>query len=447
MVITQNKGKSINPSLINKQAKLVVGGLALLLLVMGIIICPSYTRIVTGIKNIVTNPSINDFDSFYWSGEVGASIFHAGLCLIIALFVYYITNTTIHATELSAVIMLVGFSFYGKNILNMWFPIIGVLLSSKVTGEKLKNLGALAIFSTSISTIFSVIAFGNMPISNNVLRYFLAGFFTVLGGFLLGILARYTTKLHHGLSLYNAGFAAGLSGGIVNLILKAFGLVPNIVASEEYYITGENLKISILLFIMLGYLVLAGFVLDGNESISQLIRHRSKGEDFIQRFGLGATLINMGLAGMLSVAYIIFVGGQLDSSLFACIFAAAAVAAFGSTLRTHVYPLLGVFTGSFVYGAIVGGMNGENILLAGMSRASSRKMLLSAVFSAGATPVVTNVGRFAGFAVGLLQSIACTFIKPLHGGMVLYNNGYMIGLIIMVLYPLFNWGDRQEKED
>ena len=56
--------------------------------------------------------------------------------------------------------------------------------------------------------------------------------------------------------------------------------------------------------------------------------------DFIANSGIGATLINMGLVGLMLSSYVLLVGGKLNGPVIGAILSAVGFSAFGCHLKT-----------------------------------------------------------------------------------------------------------------
>lgn len=414
-------------------------GLSVLLGGIGFVLCPSFERIGAGILKILIHPSMTDFDSFFWSEEFGASFVQAGLCVLLFTLFYITAKADIGGNDLATAMMVTGFAFYGKNILNIWFPIAGVFLSSLVTKKPIKSLLSLGFSVACIAPVFSTVAFGTQK-----LGYFTPVSITlgvalgVLGGFLSGIFADYGPYLHYGLLLYNAGMAAGWGAIIVNSLLKAIGLGHEAYPYADSYTTGKNQFFLLILTVIFGYIISFGIINKGWKGFKKMFWSVSEKPILHEEYGFGACLINMGVAGLLATAYVLAVGGELNGVMFACIFATAGFSGFGSTVRMQLPILLGVFTAAIITGGISGVMVGESFIVAGMAKVATRGMILSALFTCGVAPIVGKFGNIAGFVVGLIHCLIVTNTGVLHGWMSLYNNGFSFGLVTTFLYPLYS---------
>lgn len=414
-------------------------GLAALMLLVGIILTPSLGKQLAGIKVILTNPSRIDFDSFYWTLEFGPPFVQAGLALLSALLVLFLTGTDLLGPQMAAIAMMVGFSFYGKNILNMWFPIAGVLLYGLLMNKKLSTVSTLALYATCTGPVFSTLVFGMPQLGPGSFQAWLLGaLLSVAIGVLTGFFADYFPKLHHGYLLYNAGLSATWAVVLVYSLLKVSGLPLEKPEYTDAYTTGHNTLFALLLFVLFLYLIIVGVCLKGIPRFTKLFWYDSPGSGHMEQFGFGACLVEMGVVGIFGILYVLLVGGDFNGTVFTCIWAAAGFAAFGSTLRTQLPLILGVAIGAFLTGGL-SAVAGDGSFVAGaFAKLGSRGMVLSALFTCGVAPIVGNYGFLAGLLVGLVHSVLVPNIGVLHGWMSLYNNGFCLGLITILLYPLYS---------
>ncbi|MCL2066759.1 MAG: DUF1576 domain-containing protein [Treponema sp.] len=425
---------------------LVFAALGLFLIVFGFYFSPSFEQLISGYLIILSHPSLLEFDSFAHVGHFGSSFLNSGLLLLCVLLVYKLTNTKLQGGQIAAAMMVVGFAFYGKNPVNVWFPVIGVLGYAAWQKRPLSTATATAFFSTTLSPVFSVLAFGTpslQPFSPQA--YFLGAFFGIFGGILVGFLADILPNMHRGYILFNTGYAAGFAGIFITALLRAFNLGHDQFPYQASdFVSGANLTLSAALIIMFLYLIVAGFILGGGSEIGKMIWFRSKGGSYVEKFGFAPCLINMGILGIISTAYVFLVGGQINGCIFACIWTAAGFASNGLTVRTFLPAMAGVFIAAFITGGVAGMVAGNGFLDPALAKVAARSMILAAVFSCGIAPVAGEHGMFAGLFVGAAHSILVTNTSAFHTWMSLYNNGLSLGIIATLLYPIYSrWGIRK----
>lgn len=435
----------------NNTKYLVFVGLALVLMVMGFVLSPSLSELFEGYSKLITHPSTLDFDGLQQAGQFGTAFFNAGMLLTVVLLLYRVTGTDIQGVQIAAAMMVLGFSFYGKNIVNIWFPVIGVFLHTAWNKKPLSGATALAWFSTGLSPVFSVLAFGTEAlVPGSPIAMITGALFGILAGMLVSVLAGFLPTKHNGYVLYNAGFAAGLAGMLINAIQKALAIghdkFPYVEVADAAakgvradYVSGSNGLLGLLLAILFAYLIIVGFILGGGKQIRKLLWHTCKGGNFVEEFGFGAAIINMGIVGLIATAFVFLtVKGQLAGPIFGCIWTAAGFAAAGVTVRLHLPTMAGVYAAAFLTGGVAGIMGGSAFFASALAKAGSRSMLLAAIFSCGLAPIVGELSVAAGLFVGAVHSVLVPNLSALHGWMSLYNNGLSLGLIATFLFPLYS---------
>ena len=158
-------------------------------------------------------------------------------------------------------------------------------------------------------------------------------------------------------------------------------------------------------------MIVAGFVFDRGATSRMMALMRTSGQaptDFIAQFGLGATLVNMGLTGLIATAYILCVGGDVNGPVMGAIFCVVGFAAFGKHPRNIVPIIAGVFLGS----------------LAKPWGASDPSIQLAALFGTTLAPIAGRFGWHWGIVAGFIHSSAAQSVGFLHAGLNLYNNGF-----------------------
>ena len=416
-------------------------GLSAILIGIGLYFSPSFEKLIEGYIYVLEHPAIADFDALAPShvDHFGTAFFNSGLLLICVTLIYRLTKTRISGVHVAAAMMVVGFSFYGKNIVNIWWPITGVFLHTIFKKRKLSSASALAFFSTALAPVFSVTVFGTEAIPSGSPQAYIIGIaMGILAGFLVGVIADHLPNIHRGYVLFNAGFAAGFVGILINALRLSLNIGHT---TRPYtaadYVSGANLQLGITLVIMFGYFMLLGLVWGGGKGFIKMVTFSSKGGNFIQKFGYAASLINMGFMGLISLAYVILVRGHLNGVVFACIFTACGFGANGNTARMYLPTMIGVFIAAFLTGGIGGLIAGQDFFTAAYLKFSSRGMLLAAIFSCGLAPVVGVHGALAGLLVGFAHAILVPYTGAFHGWMSLYNNGLSLSLIAVLLHPIY----------
>ena len=427
-------------------------GFAVVLFAMGLYFTPSVQELIEGYTRIATLPGLIDFDALSHAGNYGTSYVNSGLLVLCVLLVIKLTNTKIQGVHIAAILQVAGFAFYGKNIINIWPTIIGVYGYAAWQRKPLSEMTAAALFSTALSPVFSVTAFGTNELtvlSNAILIGALLG---ILAGVLVGMLAGYLPSIHKGYVLFNVGFAAGIAGILINALRTAMNMthVRSYDAVKDY-VAGDNITLGVTLAIMFLYLIVAGCFLGGLEEYKKMFWFKSKGGNYVEKFGYAPCLINAGVLGFLATGYVFVADmlheGNLNGCLFACILTGAGFAANGATVRTYLSTMIGVFLCAFITGGIGGIVLGQSFLVPALTKVGTRGMMLAAIYSCGMSPIVGEHGFAAGILVGAAHSMLAPITGAFHGFMSLYNNGFSLSMVATFLYPIYSkMGVKKEAE-
>jgi hypothetical protein len=142
--------------------------------------------------------------------------------------------------------------------------------------------------------------------------------------------------------------------------------------------------------------------------------------DFVALAGIGPTLLNMGLAGAIGTAYVLLVGGDLNGPTIGAIFTIVGFAAFGKHPRNILPVMAGVFLTS----------------LTATWSANDPSLVLAALFGTTLAPIAGRFGWYWGVLAGFVHASVAQTVGQVHGGLVLYNNGFAAGLVAAVLVPV-----------
>ena len=355
---------------------------------------------------------------YFGVGGLGAGLVNAGLLTLIACLIYHLARAKMSGASVAALFLVLGFGLFGKNLLNVWFIVIGVALYSRFKRQPFAANINTAFFGIALSPIVSEILFSStLPLEVSVPLSLGTG---LLIGFILPAAAAQLFKAHMGFALYNMGFTAGLVGTLVVALYKSYGFVPDPVF---VWTTGNNLVLGgFLAFVFVSMIVLA-FLLD-RRALSGL--RRILGEpgqspsDFIAIAGLAPVLLNMGLSGAIGMAYVLAVGGELNGPVIGALLSIVGFAAFGKHPLNFAPIIAGVFLGS----------------LAKPWGAADPSILLAALFGTNLAPIAGRFGWHWGVVAGFIHSSAALSVGSVHAGLNLYNNGFAAGIVASILAPV-----------
>ncbi|WP_346897624.1 DUF1576 domain-containing protein [Clostridium sp. UBA7503] len=396
----------------------------LFLCLSGILIIVSFLfnsphNIFIGLRNIILNPDILITD-YMEIGGVGATFVNCALLIIFYVIMLIFLNVKPSGTIIAGIFTVSGFSLFGKNILNIWPIIFGIWLYSRFQKEPFSNYIVTALFGTTLSpALIQLIGTTTIPLYLSVMIGILI---SIVIGFLLPPLASACMRIHQGYSLYNVGLAAGLIGTVLMSLLRAFGIDFE---SRIIWSTGNNVPFIILFSMIFLAMITLGFYYNGNsfKNIAKITRHSGRLlTDFYLIFGEGVTLINMGILGLFSMFLVVLVNGDLNGPTLGGILTIVGFGAFGKHLKNIIPIMFGIILCTFF-----------NIW-----EINSPSVILSLLFGTTLAPIAGSFGWLWGIIAGVLHACLVMNITYLHGGMILYNNGFSGGLVCMFLLPLIS---------
>ncbi len=373
--------------------------------------------IVRGLVAIATSRDTLLTD-YFGVGGLGGGLANAGLLTLAACVVYYLAGAKMTGASVAALFLVLGFGLFGKNLLNIWFIVIGVALYSRFKRQPFAANINTAFFGIALSPVVSEVLFSSaLPTE---IRLPLGVTTGLVIGFILPAAAAQLFKAHMGFALYNMGFTAGLVGVLVVAIYKSYGFVPDPVF---IWTTGNNLVLGGFLAVVFASMIALAFVLDRGalSGLRRIVGESGQSpSDFIAVAGVAPVLLNMGLSGAVGMTYVLAVGGELNGPVIGALLSIVGFAAFGKHPLNFTPIMAGVFLGS----------------LAKPWGAADPSILLAALFGTNLAPIAGRFGWHWGVVAGFVHSSAALSVGSVHGGLNLYNNGFAAGIVASVLAPV-----------
>ena len=351
-------------------------------------------------------------------GGMGAAFVNAGLLTLLAITCYWRSGAMIGGAAVASLFLVLGFALFGKNLLNVWSIVLGVMLYARFTGEPFAKHINVAFFGAALSPIFTEILFSSTLSLQVSLPLAIA---TTLGlGFVLLPCAAHLFNTHMGHTLYNIGWVAGILGTLTVAVYKSYGFVPDPVF---IWTTGNNGLLGSMLALLFVAMGLGGWWLDRQAWHKQAWIQCQTGRsptDFVDQAGMGPALLNMSLTGAIGTAYVLAVGGDLNGPTLGAIFTIVGFSASGKHPRNIVPIMLGVFIASMLKDW----------------NANAPSAVLAALFGTTLAPIAGCFGWRWGIVAGFVHSSVALTVGQMHGGLVLYNNGFAAGLVAAILVPV-----------
>jgi hypothetical protein len=374
-------------------------------------------EIALGLQKIITSPDTLITD-YIGVGGLGATLVNSGTLTLIVTFIFYRLNLAPTGLMIACLFIISGCALFGKNLFNVWFIVAGVFLYGKYHQKPFKDLAYTAFLGTALAPVVTEIIFSTDSVV--WVRVPLGIAISLAIGFILPPVSANLLKVHQGFSLYNMGFTAGIVGTIVVSLLNSYGIIPApqlIWTKVNDFILGSYLGFVFLSMLIIG-IRLTSHPLEKIRRIwassGQLVT------DFVVMEGFGASLINMGMNGLIATLYIILVKGDLNGPTVGGILTIVGFSAFGKHPKNIIPIFLGVYLGTF----------GKQW------NADDPSLQLAALFGTTLAPIAGKYGWFWGIMAGFIHSSAAQSVGVLHGGLNLYNNGFAAGIVATSLVPI-----------
>lgn len=371
-------------------------------------------NIFKGFIEIITSPAglITDFLGV---GGIGAGFINAIILLLFNIFLIYFLEMEINGLVLASLFTSFGFSFFGKNVLNILPIYIGGILYSRYQEILFKEVFIPISFASALAPFISEIAFSTNTFDFSYLNGISLG---IIIGFIIPPLAIKMKNFHEGYNLYNLGFTAGILGAVFNSILKMYGFN---IAIRRVLSTEFDLALKVICSVVFISLIITGFIMNecSFKGFKNLSTDKGIDSDFVNLYGFGITFINMGIMGFISILFTAILEEPLNGPMLAGIFTVVGFAAHGKTCLNTTPILLGVLFAGFTSGHY-----------------DSFTLALSGLFGTSLAPIAGDFGFLWGVVAGWLHLSVVNSIGVLHGGMNLYNNGFSAGIVAGFMLPI-----------
>lgn len=391
-------------------------GFNVFLIILGFIYEPSISIFTNMVPLIIGSDTL--ITDYFIKGSVGSAFLNAGLVGLIAVYLLdrYETEDTIRAFP--AVMLMTGFAFFGKNILNIWPIIIGTYIYSKHKKISFGTVLPTAFFATSFAPLISELLFASS--GNMVIRIFLSLILGISVGFIIVFFSNHMFRIHKGYNLYNVGFSIGILSTLYVSLLRSFGLdIQTHLMWDETMYTSMFVVFYILFVVLIIYGIRADkYAIRKYIDLLKTTGHQAR---YIDEFGFETVSINMGVNGIVSLSYLLLIGAPLNGATLGGVLTVVGFASNGK----HLFNIVPIFIG---------------ILLGSITKTWSinlPSMVLGALFGTGLAPLVGRFGLIPGIVASYVMSSVVLNTGFLHGGLNLYNTGFAIGLVCAFLVPLY----------
>ncbi|MBP3592626.1 MAG: DUF1576 domain-containing protein [Clostridia bacterium] len=413
---------------------------------------------LSSLGRLLVSPSRLVTDYFALSG-VAVTFFNVGVCGLIANAVIGLSRLPINATAFAAYLLVVAHGFYGLNFLNLWLPMLGVLLYCLVRRARVSENAHIMLFATALAPFVSDLLFA-YPLPDrdgfgfSVIGLVLSVLLSVFSGFFAPAVLPGTTAMHRGYNMYKAGLALGLLGlFLYSFLYPSLGIsepLPSVTAGmpKPTLLSAQGIFAEVSLFVLFLISLLLGFFFNGKSfrGYRSLLRASGYGTDFYHLHGVPLCFVNFGVYGFALLAYLnavfalpLLIPGLPAAACFTgptvgVVFAALSFSADGQNVRNIAPIAVGYFSLFLVCSLGCVALSRPVAWTLG-----TQSYVNGFAFATGLCPFAGKYGKRFGTLAGFLGATICTVTDEMHGGFVLYNGGFTAGLTALILICLLDF--------
>ena len=396
---------------------------------------PDRGTMLSGLWTILSNPG-KITTNYFALGGYAATFLNMGLVGLCCLLIFVVTGATVNNVSTFALILTVGFSSWGMNIVNIWPTVLGVVVYCLVKKEKFSANANAMLFSTGIAPLISdllvryphaeVVGF-NLP---GLAVTLIVGLFI---GFMLPAGLAHAPKVHKGFDLYSAAVPVCLFAFFLNATLyKTIGIeLPAAPGAETLQVASQS-TVNIFCLVFFGLCVVLALAMGCKfGDYWKLVSAPDHVASVTGTMGKEVFLMNVGIFGLFILAYYNAIGASFNGVTFGIIFCMLCTCNSGSH-PGNVWPIMaGYVIGSAVFGwlsQLAGGSYAMTI--------NAQAIAIGLCFANGLSPVASKYGWFWGVVAGLMHFLLVTSVPNMHGGFCVYNGGFTAAVICVILIPV-----------
>lgn len=408
----------VNKTDASTQAKwLLLFFISSVFLLTGVLIDP-LPEVLAGFWRIQISPSVLTTDYLVVGGD-GATLWNSAVVILVLGLILRITKVKLSGFLLAVIILVSGFSFFGTDLVNSSPIMLGTMLYARTKQINFGEVAGFAFLGSALGPLVSSVALlFDFPLWFSIPAALAIG---IAIGFIVPILAPWASDFHKGFSLYNVGFVSGMIGMIWIALFRMFGMhiKPADILSQE-----NHRSIELMLIVVFSTMLIYGFVLNGKKlaHYSELLEDNGRfSPDFVKHYGVGITIVNMGIMGLVAIVYVELIGGSFNGPVIGGVLSVAGFAAIGKHPINSVPIMLGVYLTSLISPDL---------------NPSDTSQIATALFGMALAPIAGEFGVVAGILTGFLHTALVTQVLPTHSGVNLHNNGFSSGFVAFFLVPI-----------
>ena len=394
-------------------------------------------EIMSGTCKISTN--------YFAQGGFAATYLNMGLVGLICTGLVCLPGSKPNNVTTLGVILTIGFGSWGINPLNMIPTVLGVCLYCLVKKEKLGAMSNAMLYSTGIAPLISDLLFrypGTEYVGFNGLGLVLALLIGLIIGFFLPAGLGHAPNIHKGYDHYSAAVPIGMTAfflraALYNVMLgwklADLGSLSSMAAADVNSWPLTNIFCIILFTFCIVFALLMGCT---PKDYLALLKDSGHGVSFTAKYGKAPFLMNVGVFGLMILAYF-NLAGAIDGKevftgmTFGIVFCMLSTCNSGSH-PGNVWPIMvGYMVTSFLFAWIAKLLGVESFGLT----IGNQSILIGLCYANGLSPITGKYGIGYGILAAGLHYLLVTAVPDMHGGFCLYNGGFTAALICLLFIP------------
>jgi len=385
-------------------------------------------EIFFGLRDIILSPDVLVSD-YVAIGGLGATYVNVGLTGLMVIGILILVKHEPYGLTLAVLGLIAGFSFFGKNFLNILPIIAGGYIYSRFAKTTFKSCILPAVCATCLAPAVTKLAHIDVIVTWQGLAFgIIIGLFI---GFIITPLSAAVFNIHKGCNLYNVGFSSGFIGICLFAFMQHLGVQYEGIYNRS---SGYDLHLALFLGIASVYFILCGMIGKGDKlTLGMILRLDAEDNEFFKIHG-DKIYIAMGAMGLFCLALILGINGSFSGTVIGGAMSVVGFGAFGKSIRRGAPIVAGTIVAAMVH------------MLFTDTAFNSPGLLTVMLFSMCLSPTTRRYGAKWGFVVGFLHLILAMNVGVFHGGLNLYNNGFAGGLAVMVLLPVMEFFKMRKEQ-
>ena len=401
---------------------------------VGAVCMPDRAQMLSGFVKILTSPC-KVSTNYFAVGGYAATFLNVALVCLVTTLLFTVLKANVNNVSTLAFLLTAGFCTWGINLVNIWPTFLGVALYALVKKEKLASLCNAMLFSTGIAPLISELMLRYLTpdsVGFSVGGVVLSLAVGVVIGFCLPAGLAHAPKVHKGFDLYSAAVPVGMTAFVLQGVLyKAPGVALPAAPDASTLAIGSQLIANVFCVTVFGLCVVLALLLGCKvKDYWMLLKDPDQVTSFTARYGNAVMLMNVGVYGLMILAYYNLVGASFNGVTVGLIFCMLATCNSGSH-PGNVWPIMaGYVVSSLLFGWIsplVGGNFAQAV--------NAQAILIGLCYANGLSPIADKYGWFWGMVSAMLHYCMVTTVPSLHGGYCLYNGGFTAALVCLILVP------------